>query len=160
MFRPLDPFGELRLAAALEAQVVALEPHATPEELDDLRAFPLAHVHQAHRRDTPTAPALGELLRADQQMHRRMRLVDLVKERPRELALARGKAVLPAQVHQLGVVAHVDDAEGFVLGAQPQGHFAGRALQVLDMEPAATGGVENRRKRLVEDPAPARGRGY
>jgi hypothetical protein len=38
---PIDTLRELRLAAALEAQVVALEPHAASEELDDLRAFPL-----------------------------------------------------------------------------------------------------------------------
>ena len=65
--------------------------------------LPLAHVHQAHRRDAPTAPAFGEFLRADQQVNHRMRLVDLVEERPREFALARGKAVLLAQPHQLGV---------------------------------------------------------
>ena len=35
--------------------------------------------------------------------------------------------------------------------AQAQGHFAGHALQVLDIKLAATGGVENHRKRLVED---------
>ena len=46
---PLDALRELRLAAALEAHVVALEPHAAPEELDDLRALALADVHQAHR---------------------------------------------------------------------------------------------------------------
>ena len=80
-----------------------------------------------------------------------MRLVDLVEQRARELALARGQAVLLAQLHQLGVVAHVDDAEGLVLGAQPQRHFAGRALQVLDIELAAARRVEERRERLVED---------
>ena len=53
--------------------------------------------------------------------------------------------------HQFGVVAHVDDAEGVVLGPQPQGHFAGHALQVLDIEPAAAGGVEERCKRFIED---------
>ena len=80
-----------------------------------------------------------------------MRLVDLVEERARELALAGGEAVLLAQLHQLGVVADVDDAEGLVLGAQPQRHLAGRALQVLDVELAAARRVEERRERLVED---------
>ena len=80
--RLLDAFGESGLAAALEAQVVALEPNAAPEELDDLRAFPPSHVHQAHGRDAPTAPALGELLRPDQQVYRGVRLTDLVEERP------------------------------------------------------------------------------
>ena len=78
-------------------------------------------------------------------MHHGVRLVDLVEERSRELALALGKALLLAQIHQFGVGAHVDDAEGFVLGAQPQGHFAGHALQVLDTKLAATGGIEDRR---------------
>jgi hypothetical protein len=111
--------SELRLAAALEAQVVALEPHAAPEELDDLRAFALADVHQAHGRDAPAAPALGELLRPDQQVHRRVRLVDLVEQRARELALARWRAVVCSHSFtSLASSPDVDDAEGLVLGAQ------------------------------------------
>ena len=120
---PLDVLRELRLAAALEAQVVALEPHAASEELDDLRAFAVAHVHQAHRAHAPAAPALGELLRSDQQVHRRVRLVDLVEERAGKLALRDGQLrelCLPfasriTKLHQLGVVAHIDDAERLVV---------------------------------------------
>ena len=134
VLRALDAFRELGLAAALEAHVEALEAHAAAEELDDLRALSLADVHQAHRRHAPTAPALGELLGADQQVDRRMRLVDLVKERARELPLAAWKAVLLAELHQLGVVADVDDAEGVVVGAEAQGDLAGGALQVLHIE--------------------------
>src|SRR3990172_229147 len=51
----LDTIGKLRLAAALETQVVALEAHPAPEELDDLRALALADVHQSHRGHAPTA---------------------------------------------------------------------------------------------------------
>ncbi len=40
-------------AGALELEPVALEPHAAPEELDDLAAFLLADVHQAHRAKPP-----------------------------------------------------------------------------------------------------------
>ena len=80
-----------------------------------------------------------------------MRLVDLVEKRAREFMLSSGKAVLLAQLHQLGVVAYVDDAKGIVLGAQPQGYLAGRALQVLDIKPTTTRGVEECRKSLIED---------
>ncbi len=80
-----------------------------------------------------------------------MRLVDFVEERARELALAGSQALLLAQFHQLGVVADVDDAEGLVLGPETQRHFAGRALQVLDIELPAARRVEERRERLVED---------
>ena len=61
------------------------------------------------------------------------------------------RPVLLAQLHQLGVVAHVDDAERLVFRAQPQRHFAGRTLQVLDVELPAAGRVEQRGQRLVED---------
>ena len=52
-------------------------------------------------------------------------------------------------LHQLGVVADVDDAERLVV-ADAQRDLAGRALQVLDVQRAAAGGVEERRQRLVE----------
>jgi hypothetical protein len=68
-----------------------------------------------------------------------MRLVDLVEERPRKLALARGEAVVSS--HSLTSLASsptLMTPNGFVLRAQAQRHFAGRALQVLDIElPAA-----------------------
>ena len=45
------------------------------------------------------------------------------------------RPVLLAQLHQLGVVADVDDAEGS-LSAHAQRDLAGRALQVLDVAAA------------------------
>ena len=162
VLRWLYPIRELRLAAALEAHVVTLESYSAPEELDNLRALPFAHVHQTHRRDTPTAPTLGEFLRADQEVHLRMRFIQFVKERFSRTPVApvARPLSLADSLIKLRVVAHVDHAKGFVLGAQSQGHLAGHALQVLDVEPTATRGVEDRPERLIEDLRPARGRGY
>src|SRR5665254_7022 len=83
--------------------------------------------------------------------HRRVRLVDLMEQRSGKLAFAGSETFLLAQLYQLGIVAHVDDAESFVLCAEPQRHFAGRSFQVLDIELAAARGVEERRERLLED---------
>ena len=60
-----------------------------------------------------------------------------------------GNPVLFAQLHQLGVVADVDDAERIVV-ADAQRDLAGGALQVLDVQRAAAGGVEEGRQRFVE----------
>ena len=78
---PRHIIGQLRLAAALEAQVVALEAHATTKKLNDLRTLGGAHIHQPHGAHTPTVPPLSELLGADEKVYRRVRLVDLLEER-------------------------------------------------------------------------------
>src|SRR6266852_4402165 len=67
---PRHILRDLRLAAALEAEIVALEPHTAPEELDDLRTLGGTHVHQRHRAHSPAIPALGEFLRSNEQVHR------------------------------------------------------------------------------------------
>ena len=64
----LDAAGFVHEAAAFQTKVVAFEPDAAPEKLDDLRAFRLADIHQAHRADAPTAPAFREFLRADEHI--------------------------------------------------------------------------------------------
>ena len=150
VLRAFHIIRQLRFAAALEAQAIALETDAATEELDDLRALGLADIHQAHRAHAPTVPALGELLRADQQVDRRMRLVDRVEERACELAVFRGYSVIFAELDQLGVVANVDDAERVVV-ADAQRDLASGAFQVLDMECAAACGVEEGGQRLIEN---------
>ena len=47
---------------------------------DALRAFASAHVHEPHGRNAIAAPALGELLRADKHVDRRIRALELVEE--------------------------------------------------------------------------------
>src|SRR5690606_22421796 len=54
------------------------------------------------------------------------------------------------QLHQLGVVTDVDDAKERVV-AHAHANFSGGALQVLDVQQAACGSVEQGRQRFVED---------
>ena len=68
-------------AAPFEAEPKPFEPHATTEELDNLRAFRPSDVHQPHRADAPAIPAFGELLGADQDVDGRIPVVDPAKER-------------------------------------------------------------------------------
>src|SRR4051812_13387065 len=79
-----------------------------------------------------------------------MRPIDLVKERPRELALSGGEALLFAELYQLGIVADVDHAEGIVVGPEAQGDLAGRTLQILDIELAAARRIEQVLQSLVK----------
>ena len=83
--------------------------------------------------------------------------VDLVEERACELAVLRGNSVVFTQLDQLGIVADVDHAEGIVV-ADAQRDLAGGALQVLDMERAAAGGVERIVERFIEYLGRRRGR--
>ena len=52
-------------------------------------------------------------------------------------------------LHELGIVADVDDAERLVV-ADAQRHLASCALQVLDVQRTAAGRVEKRRQRFVK----------
>jgi hypothetical protein len=59
--------------------------------------------------------------------------------------------MLLAQLHELGVVADVDDTEGLVVGAELQRHFAGRSLQVLNVKLPTARRIEERCERLIEN---------
>ena len=66
--------------ASLQAESISLQPHAPAKELNNFRAFRLAHVHQAHRAHAPAIPALGELLRADQDVDLAVPTAQIVEE--------------------------------------------------------------------------------
>ena len=59
----------------IETKIFTLQAHAAPEQLDNLRAFRPADVHQAHGADTPTAPTFGKFFRSDQYLDFRPRCV-------------------------------------------------------------------------------------
>ncbi len=64
-FKLLDICGlcnSIDVPATLQTPTIAFEPHATPEELYDLRSFAFANVHQPHCADTPTVPTFDEFL--------------------------------------------------------------------------------------------------
>ena len=147
---PFQRRGEGCTHAALEAHAVTLQPHTAAEELDDLRALAAPNVHQSHGAHTPAAPALGELLRTNEHVDGGVRLVQLVEQRSGKFPLGNMQAAGFAQLRQLGVSTDVDDAKERVV-AHAHADFAGGALQVLDVQQAACGSVEQDRKCFVED---------
>jgi hypothetical protein len=70
---------------ALEREALALEAHPTSEQLDDLRAFTLAHVQQTHRGHAPTTPAFRELARANQHVKAAVLVVQCAEQRAAEV---------------------------------------------------------------------------
>jgi hypothetical protein len=72
-----------------------------------------------------------------------MRLVDLVKERSRKLALAGLQPVLFAQSDQLGIISYVNDTKRIVI-ADAKGDFASCTSQVLNVKQATASRVKDR----------------
>ena len=96
--------------------------HTAPEQLDHLRTFATADIHQAHATDPPAAPALGELAGTDQQVDGRSLLVDVLEQGTGEVALDARYAVFLAQIKELLLVTDVDHTE-VVRIAYPQTQF-------------------------------------
>ena len=131
----------------LELETKAFQPHSATEELDDLTAFFLADIHQAHRRHAPGAPAFSEFLRARQHSDRTALSLDVVKQGTGEceifddVMLVRS-APLRAQIAELLRVTDIHHAEPFVL-TDPQPDLAFGPLQAHDVQLPAARSVEN-----------------
>src|SRR5690606_8961412 len=86
---------------------------------------------QAHRRDAPTAPAFGELARADQYIESAVLVVQGAKQRTAEVVAftIEGIGAL-RQTEELCIIANINQAEGLCIAhAQRQ-----LALAALDVE--------------------------
>ena len=62
--------------ASLQCEILALEPNAASEELNDFGALPATNIQEAHVGDTPRIPSLHELLCADKDVNACARFVD------------------------------------------------------------------------------------
>ena len=141
----------------LQAHVPALQAHAAPEHLDDLRSFANTDVHQPHCAHAPGVPAGDEATRPDDYVHRRVRPIH-VREKPY------GETLLPVDVEiATGVlrqqpierrrVPHVDDAERrMVCDAQVQLAFTRR--QIDDVQPSLSVKQEIAQLGVEIDPRP------
>jgi len=141
--------GGKAFATAFQAPLVALEPDATAEKLNDLCSFALADVHQTHRADPPAIPAFDELLGTDQQIDRRAGVPHTGEHRLRELTVSHldghGWINLLAVVAQAQGIADVDESERFLGGSGFEHNFARVAFDTRQHQRAAGG--------IVEDPA-------
>ena len=81
-FQEADMLGMLAVqgAAAFQPMPQAAQAHAASEQLDDLRTFAAADVHQPHAGNAPGVPALHELAGAHQHFDGGVRRVDAVEE--------------------------------------------------------------------------------
>src|SRR5690554_3191069 len=132
-------------AGAHQAHVAAFQTHAATEKLDDLRAFLLAGVHQAHAGDTPAVPAFDELLGADQQVDRRALAGDFGEDRIGQLRLAYLKVLDLPTLEVLGQpqrIAHIDQAKGLLRLPYLQQKLARITGDSVDIQRAATRGME------------------
>ena len=102
--------------AAFQSELVAFEPDAAPEQLNDLRAFRLSDIHQPHRADPPATTAFRELFRADEEIDLGFGGIDTGEQRFGKWPVGHLQlvGVLVAQVAELGRVADIDDAKGFI----------------------------------------------
>src|SRR5690606_38938387 len=135
-------FGPLMGQGAFEREALALQTHATPEQLDDLRAFPLAHIKQAHGGDAPTAPSLGELARTDQHIQPCVLVVQRTEQcATKVVTSATDRLRIRRHVVQAGIVADIDQTEWLsVAHAQRQLAFA--ALDVDQLQALSRRGIE------------------
>ena len=139
----MHALGPVLRQGALERETLALEAHAAPEQLDDLRAFTLAHVQQAHRGHAPTAPAFREFARADQHVEAAVLVVQRAEQRAAEVVAfaIEGLHVL-RHPEEARIVADVDEAEGLCIAhAQRQLTFA--AFDVDQLQPLAGRCIEH-----------------
>ncbi len=134
--------GSLRWRCPLEGKRLALQPNATPKKLNDLRAFALAHVQQAHGGNAPAAPTFGELARTDQHLNLAAFLVQRAKQRATEIvrfAVKRGGGI--GQLEERGIVANVDQAKRIGI-THTQRQLTLAVLDVDQLQTLAGWGVE------------------
>ena len=139
----MHALGSVLRQCALEREALALEAHPASEQLDDLRAFTLTHVQQAHRGHAPTAPAFRELTRADQHVEAAVLVVQRAEQRAAKVVAfaVEGLDVL-RHPEEARIVADVDEAEGLCIAhAQRQLTFA--ALDVDQFQSLAGRGIEH-----------------
>jgi len=121
--------------AALEGKALAAQTHATPKELDDLRAFLATDVQQAHVGDAPRIPAFHKLLSADKDVDVGIKAVDGLEQGAGEgVFLQRDpRRVRFDQLLEGGGVADVDKAEIVVGAGGLEAQLAGAAADVAQV---------------------------
>ena len=139
----MHALGSVLRQCALEREALALEAHPASEQLDDLRAFTLTHVQQAHRGHAPTAPAFRELAGADQHVETTVLVVQRAEQRTAEVVAfgVEGLYVL-SHPEEPCVVADIDEAEGISI-AHSQRQFTFAAFDVDQLQPLAGRCIEH-----------------
>ena len=131
----MHAFWPLVWQAPLKRKALTLETHAAPEQLNDLRAFPLSHIEQAHGGDTPAAPAFGELARADQHVEPAVLVVQSAKECAAEIVAFSIEIIdILCEAKKTGIVANIDKAEWLSI-THPQGQLTFAALDIDQLQP-------------------------
>ena len=137
------------VTAALEREVMALEPDATPKQLDDFRAFGSAYIHESHGAYPPGTPTFGKLLGAYQQIDGRSLLIDGLEQGGGKGLVGHrhiGISGFSAELDQFGSVSHVDQPKPIVF-AHAQADLTATAFEMHHMQVATGVGM----KHLVQD---------
>ena len=126
----------------LKRIALPLEPNATPEELDDLRALADAHIQKPNRGHAPAAPPLRKLAGPHQHVDRRIPIVHSIKRRSREHIIRINVQLighLAELLHELDAVSDMDDSERFRRASRK--HDLVRSLEIGRLEPLMRGAV-------------------
>ena len=149
--RPLKRIGQLGLGTALQADAMPFQTHPPPKQLNDLGTFTSTHIHQTHGGYPPTAPTFGEFLRTNQYIDARMGTINLEKQRTRKLALPGLQTVCLTQSDEFRIIAYIHHSKSLIFRAKAQRNFTVRTLQIFNIELAASGCIEQRPQRVIEN---------
>ncbi|MNE34809.1 hypothetical protein D3C80_1285450 [compost metagenome] len=145
----MHPFGAIGREGALEGHSASLEAHPAPEQLDDLRAFTLPHIQEAHGGNAPARPTLGEFSRADENVQLAARVVDRFKQARSKVVGFAVKILNVLRVfEEAGIIANVDQAKR-ISRSNTQRQFPLAVFQVHQLEALAGISVEKTLQDIV-----------
>jgi len=133
----LQTINVLRMRAiqnggAFQTQPLPFQPHAAPEQLDDLRTLTAPDVQQPHVGDAPGIPTFHEFLRADEHVDAGVRPVDVIEERMANGVLFQRdfRRLILHQFFERRCVTDVDQAEIAFSAGRLQSNLARAAANV------------------------------